>query len=133
MAGPIGVHVNTWLREKLIGVRAKVVTLRLDQIGGQTFATVTIVECQGCAKARQRYAEEHAVGYNFTPRRLTLVNFSSEELVDEEVFDGWILLESLLDLAEELTANDATAFREKREKKKILLDYYFYIFPKNYF
>lgn len=57
MTGPVGVHKIARIVQQLVGVRAKVVTLGLDQIGRQRFASIAVVEGERRAKAWHRYAQ----------------------------------------------------------------------------
>ena len=131
-AGPVGVHESARIGEQLVCVRAKVVALRLltkmmrknrsvciqfnkkkneanlDEVGGQSFASVAVVEGKSGAEAGQRHAELHARGDHLAPRVLALVYLVGEELVEEQVVQLRVRVERLLDVAQELAANDAT-------------------------
>ena len=44
VSGPVGVHEIARLGEKLVGVRAEVVALGLNEIGRQSFASIAVIE-----------------------------------------------------------------------------------------
>jgi hypothetical protein len=46
------------------GVRAEVVTLCLQEVGGQVLRTVTVVEAEGGAKGRSGDTPESSLGHN---------------------------------------------------------------------
>lgn len=78
MAGPVGVHPIAGIGEQLVRVRAEIVALGLDEIGGQCFASIAVVEGQRRAKARQRHAQQDAVGDYLTP--IVLCSFPTPNL-----------------------------------------------------
>jgi len=113
-AGPIRVHKFARSLQELVRVRAEVVTLGLDQISRQAGASVAIVEGEGSAEARQRYAEQNSIGHRLTQRAFAFVDLASEEVVEEKIGELGILGERLLDVAQELTSNDAASSPHER-------------------
>ena len=49
-----------WVVQSHIGVCTKVISLRLDQIGGHGLAPVAVIEGEGSAEARHWHAEFNA-------------------------------------------------------------------------
>ncbi len=49
VAGPVGMEkLAARLVQAFVGVRAKVIALGLEQVGWQTFASIRVVEVEGC-------------------------------------------------------------------------------------
>lgn len=87
VTGPVGVHKIARIAQQLVGVRAEVVTLGLDQIGRQRSASIAVVERERRAKAWHRYAQQHAVRHHFTPIILsdqTIQSMNSNKITSKQ-------------------------------------------------
>ena len=89
------------LAEKLIRMRAEVVPLRLEKVRRESLRTESVVESQSRAEAGRRHAEPDGRSYDLTPRRLGAVDGVTEEVVEKEVGEVGLLVEGLLDVAQE--------------------------------
>eukprot|EP00053_Salpingoeca_punica_P006791 m.63469 g.63469 ORF g.63469 m.63469 type:complete len:387 (+) comp13851_c0_seq2:114-1274(+) len=108
-AGPVGVDKDARLTHALVGVRAKVVALGLDQVGRQRGRAVAVVEGQGGAEGRHGDAVQRGRGNHAAPGGLGVVDGVGKEVVEEEVLHVRVGVKGRLDLAEEDTADDAAA------------------------
>src|SRR5664279_297834 len=97
------------LIDALVGVRAKVIALRLQQVRGQARGPVTVEERQRRAESRRRHAELDGTDDAASPGRLILQQCGGEELVEQQVFKLRVIVKGNLDLAKELAADDAAA------------------------
>ena len=95
--------------QPLVGVRAEVVALSLEKIGRKPSATVAVIVFEGGAEGRCRHAVHDGLSEHIPPALLGLGELVAEIRVEKDVGDVRILVESLLNLAEEDTADDASA------------------------
>ena len=95
------------LRLDLEGMRAKVITLRLEQVGGQVLGTVSIKPGQSGGECWGRYTEESSLGDDVAPAGLRLVDCLVEKVVEEEVFEIGVGTVRGGDVLEEDGADDA--------------------------
>lgn len=81
--------------------REKSAHLRLNKIGRDDLAPVTVEECQSSAEGRQRNTPDDALGDDSPPAGLRLVDSLLEEVVEKEGFKILFALVGLGDVAEE--------------------------------
>src|SRR5262245_42746213 len=93
---------------------AEVVALGLEEVGGESLAAITIVGGQGGVHGRQGGAGGERRGGGAAPARLAAFDLAAEIRIEQEIGELRIAVERLLDLAEERTANDATAAPHQR-------------------
>src|SRR5262245_60946484 len=116
MPRPVGVEkLAARLIDALVGVRAEIVALRLQQIGGQPLAAIAIEVAERGAQTRRGNPALHRCNHDASPRRLTARNGFPEEGVEQQVDQPRIAVECLLDLAEEGRADDAAATPDLRD------------------
>ena len=88
MAGPVGVEeLAARLVDALVGVRAEVVALRLQQIGGQPCGAVAVKEGQSGGEGRGGHAQLNGVDQGLAPRGLVLIERAEEEAIEEQIID----------------------------------------------
>lgn len=73
------------LRLDAEGVGTKVVTLSLEQVGGEVSGAVSIVEAQSRAESGGRDTPESTLADDVSPAILGLVNRLVEEIIEEQV------------------------------------------------
>lgn len=113
-AGPVDVDVLAnlvllvgELRLDAEGVGTEVVTLGLEEVGGEVLGTVTVVEGQSGAEAGSGDTPEGALGDNVSPALLCVVDGLVEEVVEEEVLEVGVAAVGGSDVLEEDGADDA--------------------------
>jgi hypothetical protein len=89
-------------------VGTEVVTLSLQQVGGQVLGTVTVVEAERGAESRCGNTPEGALGDDVSPAGLSLVDSLVEEIVEEQVLKVGVGTVSLGDVLQEDGADDAS-------------------------
>jgi len=89
--------------------------LDLDEFGGETLRAVSVVEGEGSAESGGGHSEEGALGHHLAPRGLARVHGVHEELVHQQIAQLGVLVEGVLDVAEESTADDAAAAPHERD------------------
>ena len=97
------------------GVGTEVVTLSLEQVGGQVLGAVSVVEAERGAEGRGRDTPQGALGDDVSPSRLSLLDGSVEELVEEQVFEIWVSAVCLGDVLQEDGADNATTTPHERD------------------
>ena len=107
--GVSGVLLVRGLGLHLEGVGAKVVALRLEQVGGEVLGAVSIKPRQGGAEARGGDTEEGGLGDDVSPPGLRGVDGLVEEVGEEEVLELRVGAVGLGDVLEEDGADDAAA------------------------
>ena len=114
-AGPVdvdvlalGVLVVGELGLDLEGVGTEVVTLGLEEVGGEVLGTVTVVEGQGGAEGRGGDTPEGTLGDNVAPAVLGSVDGLVEEVVEEQVLKVGVAAVGVGDVLEEDGADDAS-------------------------
>src|SRR6266850_4346143 len=90
-------------------MRAKKVSLRLQQVRRQSCRTVSVIKGQRRRERGRRYAILDRVDDTAPPGSLVVVQRLAEEIVEQQIGEPRILIVRLLDLAEEAAADDATA------------------------
>ena len=99
----------------LICVRAKVVALRLQEIGRQTGTTVRVIVVERRAHGRNGNAQIHGRLDDRTPGVLCLGDHLLEVGIKQQVRKLGIGVERLFDLAEEARADDAALTPDQRD------------------
>lgn len=89
------------------GVGTEVVTLGLQQVGGEVPGTVAVVEAEGSAEGRERDTQEGSLADNVPPAALGVVNGLGEELVEQKVVEVGVGAVSVGDVLQEDGADDA--------------------------
>src|ERR1035438_6618564 len=97
------------LVEALIGMRAEIVALGLEEVGREPLAAIRVIERQRGAKGRHRDALAGGQGDDLTPGALGILNGLAEERIEQQIREIRILVEAFLDLGEERAADDAAA------------------------
>lgn len=96
------------LRLDAEGVGTEVVTLGLQQVGGEVAGAVAVVEAEGSAESGGGDTPESALADDVSPAALGLLDGGVEELVEQEVLEVGVLAVSVGDVLEEDGADDAT-------------------------
>ena len=108
MAGPVSVEeLATGTVGTLVGMGTKVIPLRLQEVGGKPLGAVAVVIFQSGGHARSRHAIHDRLGYDLPPALLRIGEFLLEIRVKKDVGQVRSLVESLSDLSEEHTPDDA--------------------------
>jgi hypothetical protein len=97
------------LRLDLEGVRAKVISLRLQQVGGQILGAVAVEPGERGGEGRGGDAEEGGLGDDVAPAGLRFVDGFVEEVVEEEVLEVVVGAVGGGDVLEEDGADDAAS------------------------
>ncbi len=95
--------------DSFVGVRSKIISLCLQQVGRQATAAIAIVESQGSTHGRHRNAHLNGRGDHSAPGCLCFLDGVLEERVDEQVLQLRIFVKRFLYLAEEGRTNNTTA------------------------
>lgn len=90
------------------GVGTEVVTLGLEEVGGEVLSTVTVVEGKSGAEAGSGDTPLGTLGDNVSPALLCVVDGLVEEVVEEKVLEVGVVAVSLGDVLKEDGADDAT-------------------------
>ena len=113
-SGPVDVDVLTLLVGLVgelgldpEGVGTEVVTLRLQQVGGEVLGAVSVVEAQSGAESRGGDTPEGTLGDNVAPAVLGGVDGVVEEVVEEKVLEVGVAAVGLGDVLKEDGADDA--------------------------
>jgi hypothetical protein len=113
-ASPVNVDVLA-LGEVLVGelrlntesVGTEVVTLGLQQIGGQVLGAVAVVEAESSGEGRQRNTPDSRLGDNVSPARLSGGDGLGEELIEEQVLKVGVVAVGVGDVLQEDGADNA--------------------------
>ena len=113
-SGPVNVDVLT-LREVLVsalgldaeGVSTEVVTLGLEQVGGEVLGAVSVVEAEGSAEGGRRNTPQSGVADDVSPTVLGVVDSLVEEIVEQKVLEVGVSAVGLGDVLEEDGTDDA--------------------------
>lgn len=106
-AGPVGVDELARAAEQLVSMGAEVIALSLNQVRGKHCRTVSVVECKGGGEAWSRNAQRDGRSNHTAPRTLALGDFLAEKVIQQEIIQRLILIEGILDVAQEDRADDA--------------------------
>ena len=91
----------------LVGVGAGNIALRLQEVGGQAFTAVAIVEGECGGEGRDRHAVEHGLGDGAAPGILAALQQAVEIIGEQQVGELGVGGVGSLDFAEEDAADDA--------------------------
>lgn len=101
-----------WL--DLEGVGTEVISLGLEQVGGEILGAVTIEPGESGGESRGWDTEESRLGDNVTPAGLRLVDGGVEEVVEEKVLQVGVGAVRSRDVLEEDGADNATTAPHER-------------------
>lgn len=118
--GPVLVAVGA-LRVLLVGelrldlesVGTEVVTLGLEQVGGEILRPVTVVEGQSGAESRSGETPDGGLCNDVSPASLGVGDGLEEELVEKQVLEVWVLAVRRGDVLQEDGTDDATTAPHK--------------------
>jgi hypothetical protein len=74
----------------LEGMGAEIISLSLEQVGGQVLGAITVKPAEGSTKSWGRYAEKRSLGDNVSPTWLSLMNSFVEEVIKEKILKIWV-------------------------------------------
>ena len=95
------------------GVGTKVITLGLEQVGGQVLSAIAIVEAKRGSESGQRDTPESRFADDVSPAILGLVDSLSEKLIEQQVLEVGVVAVSIGDVLQENgTDNASTAPHE---------------------
>jgi len=83
----------------LVGVRAEIIPLGLEQIRRKAFAAVTVEVGKRAGKGRDGDAALHRRGNNPAPRGLSLFNNACKEGIEQKVFQVRLFVKGFFNLA----------------------------------
>jgi len=95
--------------DPLVSVCTKVITLGLEQVRRQARRPVAVVIGECGTDGRHGDAQHRGHGDHTAPGTLCLTNGCFEEIVNQQIAQVRILLESIANVSEEAGANDASA------------------------
>lgn len=90
------------------GMSTEVVTLRLQQVGGQVLGAVAVVEAQRSGEGRGGNTPEGTLADNMSPAVLGVVDSLVEEVVEQQVLELRVLAVGTGDVLQEDGADNAT-------------------------
>ena len=97
------------LVDTLISMRAKVVALSLQQVGGQSFGPVAVIKVQSGGEGRHWDAFLDRSRDDIAPTFLAGSNLSLKMRVQHQIGKTWAFVISLFDFSKELASDDAAA------------------------
>ena len=89
-------------------MRAKVVALSLQQVGGQPFLTIGIEVGQRSAECRYRHPVLDGAAHGLPPALLAFFQDGTEKRIEHQVLQLGIAVKGLLDAVQKLGPDDAT-------------------------
>ena len=99
----------------LIGMRAKVVTLCLNQVRWQYRRTVAVVVSDSGGEGRSRDTVLYGIRHNIAQRLLIVISGFLEVRRQQQVRDGRILCVGVSDFLQELSTNNAARAENFRD------------------
>lgn len=90
------------------GVGAKVITLCLQQVGGEVLGAVTVVETERGAESWGGNSPNSTLGHNISPAALSVVDSLVEEVIEQKVLEVGVAAVCIGDILEENGTDDAT-------------------------
>lgn len=106
--GPVGVDPVV-VGQGLVGVSTKVISLGLEQVGGEDGVAVSVKEGQGRGQGGDGDSQDNSLGNNVAPALGGTLNSLGEEGVEKQVLQLRVLGVGSLDVTQEDGANDAAA------------------------
>src|ERR1019366_4948955 len=101
LAGPVGVEeLAARLVDALVGVRAEVVALRLQEVGGQAFAAESVEEGKRSGERGHRYSGRYGLRHHAAPGRLASFYHAGEVGIEQQIAERRITIEGFFDLAQ---------------------------------
>ena len=120
MSGPVRVKVlTTRLVDALVGMRAKVIALRLQQVGGQPCRAITIEECERRGKRGCGNSQPDSMNNRFSPRGLIAVEGFGKKSSSSKFSRPRVLIEGFFDFAQESAADDASSAPHQRNSAHV--------------
>lgn len=113
LAGVLGLDAES--------VSAKVITLGLQQVGGQVLGAVAVVEAEGSGEGRQRNTPDSRLADNVAPAALGGVNGLGEELIEEQVLEVGVVAVSVGNVLEEDGADNAATTPHESDGRLVQL------------
>lgn len=89
-------------------VSTEVITLGLEEVGGQVLGAVAVVEAESSGESRSGNTPQSGLADHVTPAVLGVVNGLLEEVVEEQVLKVRVAAVGIGDVLEEDGADDAT-------------------------
>lgn len=89
-------------------VSTEVITLGLEEVGGQVLGAVAVVEAESSGESRSGNTPQSGLADHVTPAVLGVVNSLLEEVVEEQVLKVRVVAVGIGDVLEEDGADDAT-------------------------
>ena len=91
-ASPVSVEeLATRLVNAFVGVRAEIIPLRLEQIGGYLLGAVAVEKRQRRAKSGHGDAAFSSHGDDIAPALLAVANSAFEEGVEQQILKAWVV------------------------------------------
>ena len=86
----------------------KIITLCLEKIGREILGAVTVVPAEGGTESGKWDTPHCTFADDIPPARLRLVDGLVEEVVEEQIFEIWVVTIGLCDILQEDRSDDAT-------------------------
>ena len=102
-------------------VSTKVVTLRLEKIGREVLGTIAVIPAERGAESRKGDAPQSPFTDDVSPAGLCLVDGLVEEVVEEQVFEIWIVAVGFCDILQEDRSNDAATAPHEGNRRLVEL------------
>jgi ABC-type transporter Mla MlaB component len=106
---------HTFFIGTLIGMRTKIVTLRLNQVSRQDCGTIAIVVGNGSRERRNRNTILHSICNNIAQGLLIIISDLLEVWRQQQVGNASILLIGISNLLQELSTNDTAGTEDFRD------------------
>ena len=103
------------------GVGTEVVTLGLQQVGGQVLGAVAVVEAESSGEGGQRDTPHSGLGDNVSPARLSVGDGLGEELIEEQVLKVGVVAVGVGDVLQEDGADNAATAPHKGDGRLVEL------------
>lgn len=89
------------LRLDTEGVGTEVITLSLEQVGGEVLGAVSVVETQGSAESWGGDTPKGSLADNVSPAVLGIVDGLGEEVIEQQVLEIWVVAVGVGDVLQE--------------------------------
>ena len=107
---PLGMkHLTARFIGPFVSMSSKIVSLCLEQVGGETSLAITVKITQCRTKYRNGKTKLDRGGNHTSPAGLCLLHRIPEEIIQEQIFQAGILIKRGLDIPQEPRANDTSA------------------------
>lgn len=101
------------------GMGTEVITLRLQEVGGEVLCPVTVEPREGSREGRDRDTEEGGLRNDVSPAGLGLVDGLVEEVVEEQVLEVGVVAVSRSDVLQEDRADNAAATPHEGDRRLV--------------